>query len=223
MKRAKIKLKIYPKIMSGLKVREEIMEIKADLVKELRAKSNAGMMDCKKALLESKGDMGKAEKLLREKGLAQASKKASRAAKEGLIESYIHPGSRIGVMVEVNCETDFVARNEMFKNFVHDISLHIAASAPLYISIDDVPEEIIEKEKEIYKNQALNEGKPEKIVDKIAEGKMKKFYEENVLLEQLFVKDNDTRVGDLLTQNIAKIGENIIIRRFTRYVLGEQS
>ncbi len=207
----------------GLKVREEIMEIKADLVKELRAKSNAGMMDCKKALLESKGDPEKAEKILREKGLALASKKASRTAKEGLIESYIHPGSRIGVMVEVNCETDFVARNEMFKTFVHDISLHIAASAPLYISIDEVPEEIIEKEKEIYKNQALNEGKPEKIVDKIAEGKIKKFYEENVLLEQSFVKDTDTSIGDLLTQNIAKIGENIVIRRFTRYVLGEQS
>ncbi len=199
------------------------MEIKADLVKELRAKSNAGMMDCKKALLESKGDPEKAEKILREKGLALASKKASRTAKEGLIESYIHPGSRIGVMVEVNCETDFVARNEMFKTFVHDISLHIAASAPLYISIDEVPEEIIEKEKEIYKNQALNEGKPEKIVDKIAEGKIKKFYEENVLLEQSFVKDTDTSIGDLLTQNIAKIGENIVIRRFTRYVLGEQS
>ncbi len=207
----------------GLKVREEIMEIKADLVKELRAKSNAGMMDCKKALLESKGDPEKAEKILREKGLALASKKASRTAKEGLIESYIHPGSRIGVMVEVNCETDFVARNEMFKTFVHDISLHIAAAAPLYISIDEVPEEIIEKEKEIYKNQALNEGKPEKIVDKIAEGKIKKFYEENVLLEQSFVKDTDTSIGDLLTQNIAKIGENIVIRRFTRYVLGEQS
>ena len=199
------------------------MEIKADLVKELRVKSNAGMMDCKKALLESKGDLEKAEKLLREKGLVLASKKASRAAKEGLIESYIHPGSRIGVMVEVNCETDFVARNEMFKTFVHDIALHIAATAPLYVSIDDVPEEMIEKEKEIYKNQALNEGKPEKIVDKIAEGKIKKFYEENVLLEQLFVKDTDSSIGDLLIQNIAKIGENIVIRRFTRYVLGEQS
>ena len=207
----------------GLKVREEIMEIKADLVKELRAKSNAGMMDCKKALLESKGDLEKAEKILREKGLSLASKKSSRAAKEGLIESYIHPGSRIGVLVEVNCETDFVARNEMFKAFVHDIALHIAAASPLYISIDEVPEEIIEKEKEIYKNQALNEGKPEKIVDKIAEGKIKKFYEENVLLEQSFVKDTDTSIGDLLTQNIAKIGENIVIRRFTRYVLGEQS
>ncbi len=207
----------------GIKVRKEIMEIKADLVKELRVKSNAGMMDCKKALLESKGDLEKAEKLLREKGLVLASKKASRAAKEGLIESYIHPGSRIGVMVEVNCETDFVARNEMFKTFVHDIALHIAATAPLYVSIDDVPEEMIEKEKEIYKNQALNEGKPEKIVDKIAEGKIKKFYEENVLLEQLFVKDTDSSIGDLLIQNIAKIGENIVIRRFTRYVLGEQS
>ncbi len=199
------------------------MEINAGLVKKLRVKSNAGMMDCKKALLESKGDLDKAEKILREKGLAVASKKASRAAKEGLIESYIHPGSRIGVLVEVNCETDFVAKNEMFKSFVHDIALQIAASAPLYISSDDIPGEVIEKEKEIYKNQALNEGKPEKIVDKIAEGKIKKFYEENVLLEQLFVKDNDIKIRDLLVQNIAKIGENMVIRRFTRYILGEES
>lgn len=199
------------------------MEINAEMVKKLRVKSNAGMMDCKKALVESKGDLEKAEKLLREKGLAIASKKASRTAKEGLIESYIHPGSRIGVLLEVNCETDFVAKNEMFKSFVHDVALHIAATAPSYISSDDIPEDEIEKEKEIYRNQALNEGKPEKIVDKIAEGKIKKFYEENVLLEQLFVKDNDIKIGDLLIQNIAKIGENIVIRRFTRYILGDES
>lgn len=199
------------------------MEINAEMVKKLRVKSNAGMMDCKKALVESKGDLEKAEKFLREKGLAMASKKASRTAKEGLIESYIHPGSRIGVLLEVNCETDFVAKNEMFKSFVHDVALHIAATAPSYISSDDIPEDEIEKEKEIYRNQALNEGKPEKIVDKIAEGKIKKFYEENVLLEQLFVKDNDIKIGDLLIQNIAKIGENIVIRRFTRYVLGDES
>lgn len=199
------------------------MEINAEMVKKLRVKSNAGMMDCKKALVESKGDLEKAEKLLREKGLAIASKKASRTAKEGLIESYIHPGSRIGVLLEVNCETDFVAKNEMFKSFVHDVALHIAATAPSYISSDDIPEDEIEKEKEIYRNQALNEGKPEKIVDKIAEGKIKKFYEENVLLEQFFVKDNDIKIGDLLIQNIAKIGENIVIRRFTRYILGDES
>ncbi|HEY4662482.1 MAG TPA: translation elongation factor Ts [Candidatus Humimicrobiaceae bacterium] len=198
------------------------MEIKAELVKELRKKSNAGMMDCKVALVDSKGDIKKAEQLLNERGLAQASKKALRATKEGLIESYIHLGSKVGVMVEVNCETDFVARNEMFKNLVHDITLHIAAAAPLYLSIEDVPQDVLDKEKELYKKQAINEGKPDKILDKIAEGKLKKYYEENCLLEQPFVKDNDVKIGDLVKQNIAKIGENIVIRRFTRYVLGEE-
>jgi len=198
------------------------MEIKAELVKELRKKSNAGMMDCKKALIESKGDIEKAEEILNEKGLVQASKKAFRATKEGIIDSYIHLGSRIGVLVEVNCETDFVARNEMFKNLVHDILLHIAAAAPLYVSKEDVPGEILDKEKELYRKQALNEGKPENILDKIAEGKLKKYYEENCLLEQPFVKDNDIKIGDLVKQNIAKIGENIVIKRFERYVLGEK-
>jgi len=198
------------------------MEIKAELVKELRKKSNAGMMDCKIALVDSKGDIKKAEELLNERGLAKASKKALRATKEGLIDSYIHLGSKVGVMVEVNCETDFVARNEMFKNLVHDIALHIAAAAPLYVSIEDVPQEVLDKEKELYKKQAINEGKPDKILDKIAEGKLKKYYEENCLLEQPFVKDNDIKIGDLVKQNIAKIGENIVIKRFTRYVLGEE-
>jgi len=198
------------------------MEIKAELVKELRKKSNAGMMDCKVALVDSKGDIKKAEQLLNERGLAQASKKALRATKEGLIESYIHLGSKVGVMVEVNCETDFVARNEMFKNLVHDIALHIAAAAPLYLSIEDVPQDVLDKEKELYKKQAINEGKPDKILDKIAEGKLKKYYEENCLLEQPFVKDNNIKIGDLVKQNIAKIGENIVIKRFTRYVLGEE-
>ncbi len=198
------------------------MEIKAELVKELREKSNAGMMDCKVALVDSKGDIKKAEQLLKERGLAQASKKALRATKEGLIDSYIHLGSKVGVMVEVNCETDFVARNEMFKNLVHDIALHIAAAAPLYVSIEDVPRDVLEKEKELYRKQAINEGKPDKILDKIAEGKLKKYYEENCLLEQPFVKDNDIKIGDLVKQNIAKIGENIVIKRFTRYVLGEE-
>lgn len=198
------------------------MEIKAELVKELREKSNAGMMDCKKALVESKGDIKKAEEILKEKGLAQASKKAFRATKEGIIDSYIHLGSRVGVLVEVNCETDFVARNEMFKNLVHDILLHIAAAAPLYVSKEDVPGEVLDKEKELYRKQALNEGKPENILDKIAEGKLKKYYEENCLLEQPFVKDNDIKIGDLVKQNIAKIGENIVIKRFERYVLGEK-
>ncbi|MDD5622333.1 MAG: translation elongation factor Ts [Actinomycetota bacterium] len=198
------------------------MEIKAELVKELRKKSNAGMMDCKTALVDSKGDIKKAEELLNERGLAQASKKALRATKEGLIDCYIHLGSKVGVMVEVNCETDFVARNEMFKNLVHDIALHIAAAAPLYVSMGDVPDDAVEKEKELYRKQALNEGKSEKIIDKIAEGRLKKYYEENCLMEQPFVKDNDIKIGDLVKQNIAKIGENIVIKRFTRYVLGEE-
>jgi len=198
------------------------MEIKAELVKELREKSSAGMMDCKKALVESNGDIKKAEEILKEKGLAKASQKAYRATKEGIIDSYIHIGSKIGVMLEVNCETDFVARNEMFKNFVHDIALHITAAAPLYVSKEDVPQEVLAKEKELYRKQALNEGKPEKIIDKIAEGKLKKYYEENCLLEQPFVKDNDVKIGDLLKQNIAKIGENIVIKRFERYILGEE-
>jgi len=198
------------------------MEITAEMVKELREKSKAGMMDCKKALMETKGDMGKAEELLKEKGLAEASKKAFRSAKEGLIDSYIHPGSRIGVIVEVNCETDFVARNEMFKELVHDIALHIAAAAPAYVLKEDVPDELLEKEKELYKKQALNEGKPENILDKIAEGKIKKFYEENCLMEQVFIKDNDKKIGDLVKENIAKLGENIVIKRFERYVLGSE-
>lgn len=198
------------------------MEIKAELVKKLREKSNAGMMDCKKALIESNGDIKRAEEILKEKGLAEASKKAFRAAKEGLIDAYIHPGSRIGVLVEVNCETDFVARNEMFKNLVHDIALHIAAAAPLYVSREDVPLEKIEEEKELYRKQALNEGKPESIVDRIAEGKINKFFEENCLLEQPFIKDNDITVEGLVKSNIAKIGENIVVRRFERYVLGEE-
>lgn len=198
------------------------MEINADLVKKLRKKSSAGMMDCKKALVESKGDMARAEEILKEKGLVKASKKASRAAKEGMIHSYIHPGSKVGVLLEVNCETDFVARNEMFKNLVHDIALHIAALAPLYISKEDVPKDVLDKERELYKKQALNEGKPENIVEKIAEGKLKKYYEENCLLEQLFVKDSDKNIGDLVKENIAKIGENIVIKRFVRYVVGQK-
>ncbi|MCJ7666056.1 MAG: translation elongation factor Ts [Actinobacteria bacterium] len=197
------------------------MEIKPELVKELRVKSSAGMMDCKKALMEASGDILKAEKILREKGLAQASKKASRATKEGIIESYIHHGSKIGVLLEVNCETDFVARNEMFKSLVHDIALHIAAANPSYVSVNEVPADEIEKEKDIYKKQALNDGKPENIVEKIAEGRIKKYYEESVLLEQAFVKEPDKKIDELLKENIAKIGENIVVKRFCRFVLGE--
>ena len=197
------------------------MEIKSELVKELRAKSNAGMMNCKKALLDAKGDISEAEKILRERGLVQASKKASRVTKEGMVESYIHHGSKIGVMIEVNCETDFVARNEMFKSFVHDLALHIAAADPSYVSVGEVPGKEIEIEKDIYRKQAINDGKPENIVDKIAEGRIKKYYEERVLLEQAFVKDPDKKIGELLKERIATMGENIVIRRFCRYVLGE--
>jgi len=197
-------------------------EIKADEVKKLREKSGAGMMECKKALAEALGDMKKAELILRERGLAAASKKAGRSANQGIIDSYIHPGSRIGVLLEVNCETDFVARNEQFKEMVHNIALHIAAAAPVYISNEDVPSSVIEAEKDIYKKQALNEGKPEAVVEKIAEGRLKKFYEENCLLSQLYVKDNDITISELVKQSIAKIGENIVIRRFSRFVLGEE-
>lgn len=197
------------------------MEIKPELVKELRIKSSAGMMDCKKALVESKGNIAKAEGLLREKGLAQASKKASRVTREGIIESYIHHSSKIGVLLEVNCETDFVARNEVFKSLVHDIALHIAAADPSYVSIDEVPADETEKEKEIYKKQAINDGKPQNIVEKIVEGRIKKYYEESVLLEQAFVKDPDKKIDELLKENITKIGENIVIKRFCRFVLGE--
>lgn len=197
-------------------------EIKADLVKKLREKSGVGMMECKKALTEACGDMNKAELILRERGLAAASKKSNRTTNQGVIDSYIHPGSKIGVLLEVNCETDFVARNEQFKELVHNIALHIAAAAPVYVSSEDIPSEIIEAEKDVYKKQALNEGKPEGVVEKIAQGKLKKFYEENCLLNQLYVKDNDITINDLVKQAIAKIGENIVIKRFCRFMLGEE-
>jgi len=197
-------------------------EIKADQVKKLREKSGVGMMECKKALTEACGDMDKAELILRERGLAAASKKSSRTANQGIVDSYIHPGSRIGVLLEVNCETDFVARNEQFKDLVHNIALHIAAAAPVYVSGEDVPAEKIEAEKDIYRKQALNEGKPEGVLEKIAEGRLKKFYEENCLLNQLYVKDNDLTISDLVKQAIVKIGENIVIRRFCRFMLGDE-
>ncbi len=199
------------------------MEINAELVKKLREKSGVGMMDCKKALVECQGDFNKASEYLREKGLDKAAKKAARPANQGIIDSYIHLGSKIGVMLEINCETDFVARNEIFKNLSHNIALHIAAAAPLYVSRDEIPDEVIEKEKDIYRKQAINEGKPANVVDKIAEGKLSKYFQETCLLDQLYVKDNDLTVGDLITENIAKIGENILIKRFARWVLGETS
>ncbi|NLM21474.1 MAG: translation elongation factor Ts [Peptococcaceae bacterium] len=195
--------------------------VSAALVKELRERTGAGMMDCKKALTECNGDMDKAIDFLREKGLAAAAKKEGRIAAEGLVESYIHGGGRIGVLVEVNCETDFVARGEEFKELVKDIAMQIAAAKPLYINKENVPADVIEHEKQILRAQALNEGKPEKIVDKMVEGRIEKFYKEVCLMEQPFIKDPDMEVKDLVLQKIAKIGEKISIRRFARYELGE--
>ncbi|HHU49131.1 MAG: translation elongation factor Ts [Caldicoprobacterales bacterium] len=195
--------------------------ISASRVKELREMTGAGMMDCKRALQETNGDIEKAVELLREKGLSAAAKKAGRIAAEGIVESYIHMGGKIGVLVEVNCETDFVAKTAEFKSFVRDIAMHIAASNPQYLSKEEVPEDVIAKEKEILRVQAINEGKPEKIADKIVEGRIKKYYTEVCLLEQPFVKDTDKTVQDIVNEQIATIGEKISIRRFVRYQMGE--
>lgn len=197
------------------------MTVTAAMVKELREKSGAGMMDCKNALVETGGDIEKAIEYLREKGLAAAQKKSSRIAAEGIVESYIHLGGRIGVLVEVNCETDFVAKTDEFKMLVRDIAMQIAASNPTYIRVEDVDPEEIAKEKEILKAQALNEGKPEKIVDKMVEGRIKRYYEEICLLEQPFVKDPAKTVNQMINEAISEIGENIQVRRFTRYQMGE--
>ncbi len=197
------------------------MAISASMVKELREITGAGMMDCKKALIETNGNMEKAVEYLREKGLSQAAKKAGRIASEGLVSSYIHMGGRIGVLVEVNCETDFVAKTEKFQEFVKNIAMQITAAKPEYVRKEEVPQEIIEKEKAILRAQALNEGKPEKIVDKMVEGRIEKYYKEICLLEQPYIKDGDKSVGTLLNETIAEIGENINIRRFVRYELGE--
>ncbi len=195
--------------------------ITSALIKELREKTGAGMLNCKKALEETNGDIEKAIELLREKGLSAAAKKSDRIAAEGIVDSYIHLGGRIGVLVEVNCETDFVGKNEDFKSFVRDIAMHIAAANPLYISKEEVPEKVIEKEKAILKAQALNEGKSENIVEKMVEGRIKKYYQEICLLEQPFIKDPDKTVEDIVKEQISRIGENIRIRRFVRYEMGE--
>lgn len=197
------------------------MQITAATVKELREKTNAGMMDCKKALQEAGGDMEKAVEILRKKGLSMASKRSGRETKEGVIDSYIHIGNKIGVMIEVNCETDFVARNEVFQTFVRDLMLQVASAAPLYVSRDDVPGELVEKEKDIARAQIT--GKPDNIVEKIVEGKINKFFEQICLLEQPFVKDNDQTIEALLKSKIAEIGENIQIKRFVRFQLGEEA
>ena len=197
------------------------MEINAKLVKELRDKTGAGMMDCKKALSECNADMEKAVNWLREKGIAKAVSKSERDTKEGRIYSYIHSNSKLGVLVEVNCETDFVARNEQFEQLCKDVAMHIAASNPLAIKPEDLDPKLIENEREVYRNKALNEGKPEAVVDKIVDGQVKKLYKENCLLEQEFVKDPAKTVQDVITEAIATIGENIQIARFIRYQLGE--
>jgi elongation factor Ts len=195
--------------------------INAAMVKQLREKTGAGMMDCKNALSEVEGDVEKAIELLRKKGLATAQKRAGRALSEGIIQSYIHMTGKLGVLVEVNCETDFVAKNEDFQEFTKNIAMHIAATNPLGITPEDISQEIIDKEKEIYRAQALDMGKPENVVDKIVEGKLNKFYEESCLLNQPYVRDTDISIADLLNQMIAKIGENISIKRFIRYQIGE--
>ncbi len=197
------------------------MSFTAKDVMALRERTGAGMMDCKKALTETNGDMDKAIDYLREKGIAKAAKKAGRIAAEGIVDSYIHMGGRVGVLLEVNCETDFVARGDMFKELVHDIALQIAAANPLYLSKEDVPADVLEKEKEILKAQAIEEGKPLNIVEKMVEGRIKTFYNENCLLCQKFVKDPDKTIEQLVVEATATIGEKISIRRFVRYEMGE--
>lgn len=195
--------------------------ITIDMIKELREKTGSGMMDCKKAITEADGDMEKAIVWLREKGMASADKKQTRIAAEGIVDAYIHANGRVGVLLEVNIETDFAARNDEFKRFVRDIAMQIAAMSPRWVSKDEIPAEEIAKEREIARNQALNEGKPEKIVDKIVDGRMVKFYQDFVLLEQAYVKDDSKTIADLTKEMTAKIGEKIAIRRFCRYEMGE--
>ncbi len=197
------------------------MEISVELVKDLRQRTGAGVIDCKTALQEAKGNMDAAIDYLRRKGLATAAKKAGRIATDGLVSSYIHAGGKMGVLVEINCETDFVAKTEDFQSFVKNIAMHIAAANPQYIRREEVPEEVLEKERDIYRTQALDAGKPQKVIDKIIEGKMERFYSEVCLLEQTYVRDSDLTIKELLDAMIAKVGENITIRRFTRFQLGE--
>ncbi|HBI47373.1 MAG TPA: elongation factor Ts [Smithella sp.] len=198
------------------------MEISSAMVKELRVKTGTGMMDCKEALKATDGDFEKAIDYLRKKGLSAATKRSSKAAKDGTVASYIHMGGRIGVMVEINCETDFVAKTDDFQKMAKDIAMHIAASNPLYVRSEEIPSDVLEREKEIYRSQLQEEKKPEKIWDKIIEGKLKKYYEEVCLVEQKFIKDTDITIGTLLSNNIAKTGENVVIRRFARFQLGEE-
>ncbi len=199
------------------------MAITASEVQELRKRTNVGMMDCKNALTEADGDMEKAIEILRTRGIAKAQDRAGRAAKEGLIEAYIHAGAKLGVMLEINSETDFVARTDEFTSFSKDVAMHIAAAAPLVVSREDLDQTLLDKEKSIYREQALQEGKPEQVVEKIVEGRVDKYFQEVCLLEQSFVKDPDKTVQDLLNELVAKCGENVSIRRFERFVLGSET
>ncbi len=199
------------------------MSVTSKEIKELREKTSAGFMDCKKALEEHNGDFEKAVEYLRKKGLAKAAKRADRVASEGVIELYNHGDGRVGVMVEVNCETDFVARSEAFRDFAHEIALQIAALSPLYVTEEEIPEDILDKEREIAKERALQEGKPEKIVDRIVDGRVDKFKDEVVLLRQAYIRDDKLTIQEFMNQAIVAIGENLIIRRFDRWALGEQS
>jgi elongation factor Ts len=196
------------------------MKVPAALVKQLRLQTGAGMMDCKKALEESEGDLTKAAEYLRVKGIAKAKKKSERATAEGFIVSYVHPGNRLGVLLEVNCETDFVARTEEFQSFAKNIAMQVAATAPLAVQREDLPKEVIEKERELFASQAREERKPEHMIDKIVEGRMEKFFSEACLLEQVYIRDNDVKVVNLLDDLISKLGENIRISRFERFQLG---
>jgi len=198
------------------------MSVSAQDVKSLRDRSGCGMMECKQALVEANGDQEKAFEILRKKGAAKAQKKASRDAKEGSVVSYIHPGSKLGVLLELNCETDFVANTDDFKDLADDICMHIAATSPISIRVDDVSSSIIEKEKEIYADQAQKSGKPDNIVEKMVEGRLKKFYQENVLLEQNFVKDPSKTITDLITEKVSTLGENIVVNSFSRFQVGEK-
>jgi elongation factor Ts len=197
------------------------MEISAQLVKQLRERTGAGMMECKAALVEAKGDLGEGEVILRKKGISSAAKKSSRSTKQGVIASYIHPGAQLGVLIEVNCESDFVARTDDFQELVHDLAMQVAAADPQFLRKEDVTEAALAKEREIYRARALAEGKPEKMLDKITEGRMNKYYEEVCLYEQPFIKENTTTVSDLIKSKIAKLGENIAVSRFVRFKVGD--
>lgn len=198
-------------------------EVTAQLVKQLRERTGAAMMECKKALDEAKGDLAEAEVVLRKRGIAAAAKKGSRSTGQGVVGSYIHPGAQLGVLVEVNCESDFVARTDDFQQLVHDLAMQVAAANPSFIRKEDVTSDALDKEKEIQRARALAEGKPEKIVDKVVEGRMAKYYEEVCLLEQPFIKENTTTIADLIKQKIAKLGENITVARFVRFKVGESA